>query len=62
MPSNISDGNIDAADMSIGSLADTVRADSIKKSGVPSVPGRDNITFSPANNANLLRKNNTISV
>ena len=42
--------------MSIGSLADTVRADSIKKSGVPNVPGLDSITFSPDNKANLLRK------
>ena len=56
MPSKISDGNIEAADISIGSLADTVRADSIKKSGSPSEPGRDSITFSPANTASLLRK------
>ena len=48
--------------MSIGSLADTVRADSIKKSGVPNVPGLDNMTFSPANNANLLRKNSTLLI
>jgi len=62
MPSNSSDGNIDAADISTGSLADTVRAVSLKKSGVPNVPGRDVITFSPDSSANLLRKNNTLLI
>ena len=56
IPSNNSDGNIEAADISIGSAAPTVRADSAKKSGVPKVPGLDVITFSPDNRANLLRK------
>ena len=45
MPSKSSDGNIDAADISTGSLADTVKA--VSKTGVPNVPGRDVITFSP---------------
>ena len=62
MPSNNSDGNIEAADISIGSAAPTVRADSAKKSGVPNVPGLDVITFSPDNRANLLRKNNTLLI
>ena len=48
--------------MSIGSLADTVRADSTKKSGVPNVPGLDVMTFSPDRNANLLRKNSTLLI
>ena len=62
IPSNNSDGNIEAADISIGSEAATVRADSAKKSGVPNVPGLDVITFSPDNKANLLRKNNTLFI
>ena len=62
IPSNSSDGNVDEQDISIGSLALTVNAVSAKKSGVPSVPGLDNITFSPARTASLLRKNNTLLI
>ena len=62
IPSNKSDGNIDAADISTGSATDTVKAVSIKKLGFPNVPGRDVITFSPARNASLLRKNNTLLI
>ena len=62
IPSNSSEGNVDEQDISIGSLALTVSAVSAKKSGVPSVPGLDSITFSPAKNANLLRKNNTLLI
>ena len=60
IPSNSSEGNIEAADISIGSADDTVRAVSIKKSGSPNVPGREVITFSPDSSANLLRKNNNL--
>ena len=38
---------MDAADISIGSADDTVRAVSLKKSGRPKVPGLEVITFSP---------------
>ena len=62
IPSNSSEGNIEAADISIGSLADVVSADSAKKSGFPNVPGLDSITFSPDNSANLLRKNSTLLI
>ena len=44
IPSNSSDGNVDEQDISIGSFALTVNAVSAKKSGVPRVPGLDNIT------------------
>ena len=62
IPSNSSDGNVEEADISIGSEADTVKAVSIKKSGSPTVPGRHSITFSPDKNASLLRKNNTLFI
>ena len=45
IPSNNSDGNVEAADISIGSLAETVKAVSAKKSGLSIVPGVDSITF-----------------
>ena len=62
IPSNSSDGNVDAEDISIGSDADTVSADSAKKSGSAIEPGLDVITFDPDRKANLLRKNNTLFI
>ena len=47
IPSKISDGNVEEADISIGSAAETVSDVSIKKSGNPTVPGRHSMTFSP---------------
>ena len=52
IPSNSSDGNVDAEDISIGSDADTVSADSAKKSGSVIEPGLDVITFDPDRKAN----------
>ena len=60
IPSNRSEGNIDEDEISIGSVVDTVNADSAKKSGLPRVAAFESITFSPANKANLLRKNKTL--
>ena len=46
--SNNSEGNVEAEDISIGSLADTVSAVSEKKSGFAIEPGRLNIPLPPA--------------
>ena len=62
IPSNNSDGNVDAEDISIGSDADTVSADSAKKSGSAIEPGLDVTTFAPDRNDNLLRKNSTLFI
>ena len=57
-----SEGYVDAHEISIGSVALTVKAEFAQKSGRAILPGLDVITFSPDKKAKLLRKNNTLLI
>ena len=60
MPSNKSEGNPVLHDISIGSIALTVKAVSANK--LPKSPGLDVRTFVPVSIANLFRKNSILLI